>query len=158
VEEILRVVRHALRVRRERTEEDTPVALLERALQGLKYTTPPVEETPQEERFLQSAEITVDTHKHLVVVRDRVVDLTPTEFDILVYLMQHPGRVVPCRELVLHLRGCTLSERDARPLVRSHIHRLRQKVERDPTTPHLLLTIRGSGYLFTKQDHVTTRE
>jgi DNA-binding response OmpR family regulator len=149
VEQILHVVHGALKERREDMESDTPVALLERALHELKRTDEPAQAAPKDERFLQSAEVTIDTRRHLVVVRGQVADLTPTEFDILVYLMQHQGQVVSCRELVLHLRDCALDERDARPLVRSHIHRLRQKVEHNPSAPELILTIRGSGYLFT---------
>jgi DNA-binding response OmpR family regulator len=61
--------------------------------------------------------------------------------------MQHRDRVVSCRELVAHVRGCDLAERDACLLLRSHICRLRQKLERDPDRPCLLCTVRGSGYI-----------
>jgi two-component system KDP operon response regulator KdpE len=82
-------------------------------------------------------------------VRGQPVELTPTEFQILAYLVHHQNRIVPCRELVAHVHGCELDERDARPLLRAHIHRLRHKLERDPTDPRIIRTVRGSGYIVT---------
>jgi DNA-binding response OmpR family regulator len=99
------------------------------------------------ERFLHVPDITVDTLKHLVVVRGQPVDLTPTEFEILIYLLRHRDRAVPRRELVAHLRGYDLDERDAHLFLRSHIHRLRRKLEHDPEQPRLIRTVRGGGYI-----------
>ncbi len=149
VKEIVRAVEAGLAERQRRLEHENPVALLERALTGFKATVqqPGATFAPATRRFLQTPDITVDTLKRLVVVRDRPVDLTPTEFDILTYLMRHRDRVVSCRELVAHVRGCDLDKRDACLLLRSHICRLRQKLERDPARPCLLCTVRGSGYI-----------
>jgi len=146
VKEIVRAVEAGLAERRRRLREEDPVVLLERALAGLKATANRPEDTPSAGRFLQLPGVTVDTLRRLVVVDGRPVELTPTEFEILTYLMRHRDRVVSCRELVAHLRGCDLDERDARTLLRSHIHRLRRKLERDPSRPHLIKTVRGSGY------------
>ena len=149
VKEIIRAVEAGLAERQRRLEHENPVALLERALTGFKITAPQPESPPVPRRFLQTPDITVDTLKRLVVVRDQPVALTPTEFDVLVYLMRHQDRVVSCRELAAHVRGCDLAERDACLLLRSHICRLRQKLERDPARPCLLCTVRGSGYILT---------
>ena len=88
----------------------------------------------------------VDTLRRLVVVRGQRVELTPTEFDILVYMLQHQDRVVLSRELAAHLRGCDMDERDARLLLRTHIHRLRKKLELDPSQPRIICTVRGNGF------------
>jgi two-component system KDP operon response regulator KdpE len=101
---------------------------------------------PSPERFLQASEVSVDTLRRLVVVRGQPVELTPTEYDILVYLLRHREQVVSSRELVAHLRGYELDERDARVVLRAHMHRLRHKMERDPARPHLICTVRGTGY------------
>jgi DNA-binding response OmpR family regulator len=147
VQGIVRAVEAGLAERQRRLRHGDPVTLLERALAGLKAATQQPDAPPPTERFLQAAGITVDTLQRLVLARGQRVDLTPTEFDILAYLMRHQGRVVSCRELVAHMRGYDLDERDARVILRSHIHRLRRKLERDPARPGLICTVRGSGYV-----------
>lgn len=147
VKEIVRAVEAGLAERERRLGREEPVALLERALETLKTPERPEQEgaaTP--DRFLQAGDVTVDTLRHLVVARGHPVDLTQTEFDILVYLIRHRDRVVSCREIVSHVRGYDTEEREARSLLRSHIHRLRGKVEQDPSDPSLIQTVRGSGY------------
>jgi DNA-binding response OmpR family regulator len=146
MQEIARAVEAGLAERRRRLSAEDPVALLERALAGLRVAAQRPGTAPAPERFLQTPEVTVDTLRRLVVVHGQPVDLTPTEFDILVYLLRHRDQVVSCRELVAHLRGCDLDERDARILLRSHIHRLRHKLEHDPARSRLIRTARGSGY------------
>jgi len=149
IEDIVCVVEDGLVERQRRQQSQDPVTLLERALVSLK-TAPQSPEAPTQDgstkRFLQAPGITVDTLKQLVVVQGQPVDLTPTEFEILTYLLRHQDRVVSCRELVAHARGYDLDERDARTLLHSHAHRLRHKLERDPAQPRLICTVRGSGY------------
>ncbi len=146
VKEIVRAVETGLVERQRRLSREEPVALLERALDSLKAARRvPV---PSAERFLQAPDLTVDTLRRLVLVRGQPVELTATEFDILVYLLRHRERVVSCRELAAHLRDYDMDERDARVLLRAHIHRLRRKVERDPAHPTLIRAVRGSGYVF----------
>jgi len=147
--EIVRIVEAGLAERRRRLGDEDPITLLERALTTLK-TVPVRSGTPSyTDRFLQKGDISVDTLRRLVVVGGQPVELTPTEFDILVYLMRHSDRVVSCRELAAHLHNLDLDERDARTLLRSHIHRLRRKLEQDPSQPQRLRTVRGRGYIFT---------
>ena len=152
LQDIIHSVESGLAERRRRLNPEDPVALLERALAGLKSSAPGPAPAPafaaesEAERFLQAPDVTVDTLRRLVVVRGQRVDLTPTEFDILVYLLHHQDRVVSSRELAAHLRGCDMDERDARLLLRTHIHRLRQKLELDPSQPSIICTARGSGF------------
>jgi DNA-binding response OmpR family regulator len=147
VQEIVRAVEAGLAERQRRLSREEPVALLERALTTLKVATEQRETVPLSERFLQTPDVTVDTLRRLAVVRGQAVDLTPTEFEILTYLLRHQDRIVSCRELVAHVHGCEMDERDARPLLRAHIHRLRRKLERDSSNPHIIRTVRGSGYI-----------
>ncbi len=146
VKEIVRAVEAGLAERQRRLRHEEPVALLERALDSLKAAAERQPAAPPADRFLQAPDLTVDTLRRLAVVRGQPVELTATEFDILVYLLRHRDRVVSCRELAAHLRGYDLDERDARVFLRSHIHRLRRKVERDPDHPALIRAVRGSGY------------
>jgi DNA-binding response OmpR family regulator len=147
VKEIVNAVEAGLAERQRRLRDRDPVVLLEQALANIKTATEQPETPSATERFLQASNILVDTPRRLVLAHGQPVDLTPAEFDILTYLMRHQDRVVSCRELVVHVRGYDLDERDARVFLRSHIHRLRHKLERDPTSPRLIHTVRGSGYV-----------
>ena len=75
-----------------------------------------------------------------------MVDLTGSEFDLLVAFLERPQRVLS-REQLLDLTR----SRDAGPFDRTidnHVARLRRKIEADPTQPSLIKTIRGGGYCF----------
>ena len=80
-----------------------------------------------------------------------MLDLTPTEFDTLVYFIKNAERVVSCRDLVKAVHGYDTTENAARPIMRVHIHRLRQKIEVNAANPERLLTIRSAGYMLTSQ-------
>lgn len=153
--EILRVVENGLAWRQQHVSPDDPVALLERALATLKNApadAAPVGAEPAPAapagRFLQAPGLTVDVHKGLAIIADHAIALTPTELNILAYLMRHPGRVVSAQELGAHLQGVAVSPLEARDLVRAPLHRLRRKLEADPTQPHFIHTFRGRGYSF----------
>jgi DNA-binding response OmpR family regulator len=147
VHEIARTVQKGLAERQKRLRHQDPVVLLERALDSLKNSSQP-SEPASPDRFLRAQGVALDVLKQLVVVRGEQVELTPTEFDILAFLMRHRDRVVSCQEIVAHVHGHELDERDARVVLRTHIHRLRQKIERDPSVPAIICTVRGSGYSF----------
>ncbi len=148
LKEIVRAAQQGLAVRQARLQKQNPITLLEQALDHLKATAQGAARPQPAKRFLQTPDVTVDVRKRLVSVRGEPVDLTPTEFDALVYLMRHRDRIVSCRELVAEIRGYELDERDAATFMRAHIHRLRGKIEVDPSQPQLIQTVRGSGYLF----------
>jgi DNA-binding response OmpR family regulator len=97
---------------------------------------------------LESGEIRVDTDQHEVRVGGRSVELSPMEFDLLVFLMKHPGRVFTRLELLEALRGTTYESFERS--IDSHIRRLRQKIEPDPNDPRYVLTVFGVGYKFAK--------
>lgn len=88
----------------------------------------------------------VDLLRRLAIVRGREIALTATEFDLLAYLMAHPG-VVFTRDQLLdgvwgrHFEG-------SEHTVNSHINRLRMKIEKDPRKPDFVLTQWGVGYKF----------
>jgi two-component system alkaline phosphatase synthesis response regulator PhoP len=79
----------------------------------------------------------------------RVVSLTMDQAAILDYFMRNRGRVVSCQEIARTALGYPkIGAREAEKLVRSHVLRLRSKIEDDPGHPRLVRTIRGSGYVF----------
>lgn len=93
--------------------------------------------------------LTIFPGKYEIQVGDKRLSLTPTEFDLLLYLAAHRGRVVPCYELVREVRGYTVGEKDAREVVRPHISNLRRKLEKAGQDPDLIVNVRGIGYRLT---------
>ena len=88
--------------------------------------------------------VTIDVTGHSVVRDGRAISLTPLEFDLLLALARRP-RTVFTRELLLEQVWGYRHAADTR-LVNVHVQRLRAKVERDPETPQVVLTVRGVGY------------
>ncbi len=93
---------------------------------------------------LAVGDVTVDVGGHRVVRDGREIDLSPTEFRLLVELASRPGRVFT-RELLLENVWGYPAVGDTR-LVDVAIQRLRAKLERDPSRPQLIETVRGFGY------------
>ncbi len=88
--------------------------------------------------------IKLDTKRFQAFVDDREVELTPTEFRLLEALVRRGGEVAGERELIQEVWGDYRQE-DA-SVVRRYILMLRKKIEKDPSSPALLLTVRGFGY------------
>lgn len=91
-------------------------------------------------------EITADLARREVTVRGKTVELTPTEFNLLVYLMRHAGKVLPHRVILQNVWGPEYG--NEAEYLRVYMGRLRQKVEVDPLNPCYIKTERGVGYLF----------
>jgi len=86
--------------------------------------------------FREAMEVSVGTERK---------KLSPTEFNLLSYLMDHPGRVFNREELLEN--AWVPWEIEDRRVVDVYIRRLREKIEEDPSRPQRLLTRRGQGYL-----------
>jgi DNA-binding response OmpR family regulator len=88
----------------------------------------------------------MDLPNHAVSVDGEAVDLTPREFELLAALARNAGRVLTPGELVFQAWG--MENQGARDNIKPYIHYLRKKIERDPTAPRWVLTVRGIGYRF----------
>ncbi|MEZ4641598.1 MAG: response regulator transcription factor [Chloroflexota bacterium] len=100
----------------------------------------------QPSSLLSHADIVVDRERHLVTIRGNPLELTPTEFNLLVYLMENPGRVLSHENILRAIWGAEY--RQEAEYLRVYIGRLRQKIEENPSQPRYLLTERGIGYSF----------
>jgi DNA-binding response OmpR family regulator len=149
---IVEVVERGLVKRQEYLRRQNLVGLMEQTVNALKGQ----DSVSAPERPLNAAAapnpisigpISVDLQRREAQVTGQPLVLTPTEFDTLAYLVQHADRVVSCRELVRAVHGYDTTEHEARPIMRVHIHRLRQKIESDPDRPDRLLTVRAAGYM-----------
>lgn len=95
---------------------------------------------------MQLGPLTVYPGRYQIRVGDLEIDLTPTEFDLLLYLGAHSGRVVPCHELVREVRSYAVDEAEAREVIRPHISNLRRKLKESGQNPDLIVNVRGVGY------------
>ena len=98
------------------------------------------------EEQLVRGDIRVDMERHLVMVKDSPVELTPTEFNLLVYLLKHAGRVLSHRVILQNVWGMEYG--NEAEYLRVYIGRLRQKIEVDALNPRHLFTEHGMGYRF----------
>ncbi|MDI2132599.1 response regulator transcription factor [Yinghuangia seranimata] len=85
----------------------------------------------------------VDVGAHRATRGGRELALTAREFDLLCFLMQHPGRVFSREELMHEVWGWSFGDRST---VTVHVRRLREKIEDDPAAPRMLVTVWGVGY------------
>lgn len=94
--------------------------------------------------------LTIDPIKRLVSRDGETVHLTPKEYDLLLLLARHAGRVVTHRTLLITVWGP--AHGDDLHYLRVFIGQLRQKIERDPTQPRIVRTEPGVGYRMAEQE------
>ncbi|HSF61884.1 MAG TPA: response regulator transcription factor [Gaiellaceae bacterium] len=100
----------------------------------------------EREAVIERGELKIDLPRRTVEVRGSTIQLTFIEFEMLTVLAGSPGVVFSRRELLERLRGGS-DYREPRT-IDVHVRHLREKIERDPSNPELILTIRGAGYRF----------
>lgn len=144
-------VERGLTKRAEFMRRQNLVGLMEQTVSALKTDKSPAPApSPQpskDDGILRVADITVDVKKRQALLGSQPLTLSPTEFSVLAHFVRHPDRAIPCAELVRDSMGYESSEQEARPVMRVHIHRLRQKIEADPERPRRLVTVRAAGYM-----------
>jgi two-component system, OmpR family, alkaline phosphatase synthesis response regulator PhoP len=89
--------------------------------------------------------LALDFAKHEVFVRGEKVELTPTEFRLLSYLVQHPDQVLTLQQIWDRIWGWSGGSLEN---VKWHIAYLRKKIEVNPEKPDLIITVRGVGYRY----------
>ena len=95
-------------------------------------------------RVLQAGGLQMDVDRREVQVDDQLVDLTPTEFNLLRVLLEQAGYVLTRGELIRKGLGIDFEGLDR--TLDSHIRNLRQKIEPDPRQPTYIQTVYGVGY------------
>ena len=110
-------------------------------LRRTEWTQP----STQEERIVRG-EIEVDLDRHRVSVRGEPIDITPTEFNLLVYFMRNAGKALHHRAILKNVWGTEYG--DESEYLRVYVGKLRQKIEEDPNHPRYLHTEHGIGYRF----------
>jgi two-component system KDP operon response regulator KdpE len=118
--------------------------LLARARALLRRTSPGALD-PLRIRF-EDGRLTVDLEHHAISVCGESVHVTPTEFRVLGCLLQHADRFLSYRQILERAWGPEFT--DSPEYVHVYLHRLRQKLEVDPSNPRYLVTEPGKGYCF----------
>jgi DNA-binding response OmpR family regulator len=104
----------------------------------------------EQPRRRQVGAMVVDAGNRTVQVEGRPVELTTAEFDLLWYLVQHPGEVLSRDRLYLDLRGIEYDGLDRSIDLR--IARIRKKIGDDGKNPRIIKSVRGAGYLLSLVD------
>ena len=97
-------------------------------------------------RLLEFDGLSIDEFKRQVFLEGKAIDLTSTEFDLLVFMARKPGLVFSRSQLLDSVWG--YQHGGYEHTVNSHVNRLRNKLEQDPSNPKYVLTIWGVGYKF----------
>lgn len=101
-----------------------------------------------EETHLQLGDLRLDRMKRTAHRGSFLLDLSPLEFKLLDYLMQHPGEVVTRTILLEKVWGYRFDPKTS--LVQTHMSRLRAKVDK-PFDSEMIRTVRGSGYVISAE-------
>lgn len=104
-------------------------------------------ELSTEKNLLYAGDLTIDLARAQVLRGREILPLTPTEFRLLVYLVQNAQQALTRSQILATVWGYDADVEDERT-VNVQIRRLREKVELDPSHPTLILTVPGIGYRF----------
>jgi len=103
-----------------------------------------IDAPPQPGELIRAGDVELDKGKMHAEVAGRMIDVTPTEFELLVTLAKQPGRVFTRAQLLDAIRGVEVDSFDR--AIDTHVKNLRRKIEPDPRHPRYLLTVHGVGY------------
>jgi DNA-binding response OmpR family regulator len=96
--------------------------------------------------LIRVGDLVIDVEKRAVTRSGEMIDLTTTEFDLLVVFARSPGRVFNRMELLDRVQGTAFEGYER--TIDVHIKNLRKKIEPDPRHPVHILTVYGAGYRF----------
>jgi two-component system alkaline phosphatase synthesis response regulator PhoP len=95
---------------------------------------------------VRAGDVTLDVPRLSVRVKDRSVELTPTEFQLLLTLARSPGRVFTRAQLLDAVHGVAFESYER--AIDAHVKNIRRKLEQDAREPRYVLTVHGVGYRF----------
>jgi len=101
---------------------------------------------PPQNEVIRLGGVTLDRDSHLVTLDEEIVDLTPSEFDLLAALMSSPGRTFTRLELLDQIQDTAFA--GYARTIDVHIKNLRAKIEDNPRHPRYIETVYGVGYRF----------
>ncbi len=99
--------------------------------------------------LLRFGRLSIDPETRVVRIDGEERALTSHQFELLLALAEHPGRVLSREQLMELVRGAELEAFDRS--IDVHVSRIRAAIEDDPKHPRRVLTVRGSGYVFARR-------
>jgi DNA-binding response OmpR family regulator len=102
------------------------------------------EMAPEDDEILEMGNLRLDIARHSLMIGERMVELTPSEFEILRAMMRAPARVFTRVQLLEAAQGVAYEGYER--TIDTHIKNLRQKIETEPRRPQYLHTVHGVGY------------
>ncbi len=108
-------------------------------------TTPPANGSVLAKEQIRRGALQIDTTRQTVWVNNTLLNLSPTEFEVMSYLADNAPRPISAEELVRQALGYESEAWEANNTARQYIHRLRQKVKQVTETT-IIRTVRGRGY------------
>jgi DNA-binding response OmpR family regulator len=127
------------------TKPFSPRELVLRVQSVLRRAAPKPPATPA---VLTDGDLVVDVARRVARLEGQELALTIREFDLLVFLLSHPGKAFKRTELLEAVWGWTFGDQST---VTVHVRRLREKIERDPAHPTRIVTVWGVGYRYERQ-------
>ena len=128
------------------TKPFSPKELVARVRAVLRRSERPVAASD----IVSAGAVTLDIPRMRVTVDERVVELTPTEFQLLATLARESGRVFTRSQLLDAVHGIAFESYER--AIDAHVKNIRRKLEPDPAHPRYLLTVYGVGYRFAEQE------
>ncbi len=165
-EEIRKSIQAGLQNRRQRIRQRQLLLQLEqnlsntlRDIQVTRATIESSDETPPPTRpqatdarpqlpetILEKESLRIDLAQHLITLEGERLNLSPTEFDVLTYLISESPRVISPEELMREVQGYESEPWEANDTIRYHIYRIRKKIREATGEENIIKTVRGIGY------------
>jgi two-component system alkaline phosphatase synthesis response regulator PhoP len=99
--------------------------------------------------IIRAADLTLDIPRMKVMIDDRDIEVTPTEFELLATLVRQPGRIFTRAQLLDAVHGVAFESYER--AIDAHIKNIRRKIESNPREPRYILTVYGVGYKFAEK-------
>lgn len=127
------------------TKPFSPKELVARVRTVLRRT----ENSDSAAEIIRAADLTLDVPRMKLTRNEETIDLTPTEFQLLVALAQQPGRIFTRAQLLDAVRGVAFESYER--AIDAHIKNIRHKIEPNSREPRYILTVYGVGYKFAEK-------
>jgi DNA-binding response OmpR family regulator len=124
------------------------IETLRQAVADLESTGERISPPTADQRFLRLGKLVIDRYHRVATLDDRLLDLTTTEYELLLSMAAAAPDPVPPRQLLKAAMGYDAEEIEAREIIKWHIHHLRRKIEPDANQPKYIKNVRFKGYLW----------